>query len=167
MDVDRILSAFNDEHADYILIGGMNFFLNHAPVVTFDIDLWISDVPSNIDATHRALASLNAEASFDRKGDDWRRVSELGGSGWIRRQGVHCLNSPHGPIDIFLSVPGLGSEFTVLKPACPIRKTPGGVAYRSLNDDGMIRCQLALPAGIRKLDRLRALGYEGKSNEGC
>ena len=39
-------------------------------------------------------------------------------------------------------------------------RTPAGIPYRSLNDELMIRCQLALPPSVPKLDRLRALGYK-------
>src|SRR5678815_4764255 len=101
MNVDLILSTFNEAHADYILIGGMNFFLNHQPVLTWDIDLWISSREENIEAVHTALARLQAEVSFDRKGDDWQPLKAMASGAWLKRSAVHCLNSPHGPIDIF------------------------------------------------------------------
>ena len=43
MNVDRILETFNRHQVACLLIGGMNFLLRHQPVLTFDIDLWISD----------------------------------------------------------------------------------------------------------------------------
>jgi hypothetical protein len=37
MNVDAILRALNDAQADYLLIGGMNFLIRHAPELTFDV----------------------------------------------------------------------------------------------------------------------------------
>lgn len=159
MDVDRILSTFNAHRVDYILIGGMNFFLNHAPVATFDVDLWIDDGPDNRTGCHEALAALEAEVCLEPKGVIWQKVADLDGPRWLEQQAVHYLFSPAGPIDVFRFVPGLEAGFRALKGSCPERATPAGVPYRSLNDALMIQCQLALDKPVRKLDRLRALGY--------
>jgi hypothetical protein len=86
-------------------------------------------------------------------------VSDLPDWEWLRRAAVFCLNSPHGAIDVFLAVRGLDAGFAALKEKCPLRKTPSGVSFRSLSDDLMIACQLALSESERKQDRLRALGY--------
>ena len=160
MKVDNILSTFNEAGADYILIGGMNFFFKHEQVLTWDVDFWIAGGDANLAVVHRALTHLQAEVSLDRKGEQWRAVAELPSGEWLKRQAVHCLHSPHGPIDIFLHVPGLEDGFETLKVRCGLARTPSGVAYRSLSDELMIRCQLALPPQVRKLDRLRALGYK-------
>jgi hypothetical protein len=160
MDVDLILSTFNRRQAEYILIGGMNFFIVHEPVVTFDVDLWVADMESNHRAVHAALVELQAEVSFSPKGEDWRRLLAEEPPAWLTRQSVHCVVSPHGPVDVFRHVPGLEAGYAALREQCPMRQTPSGVPFRSLNDELMIRCQLALPANQRKLDRLRALGYE-------
>jgi len=159
MNVDLILSTFNEAGADYILIGGMNFFLVHQPVTTFDVDLWVADNDGNLRAVHNALAKLNAEVSFDPCGDDWRSVSGLAGWEWLRRAPLFCLNSPHGAIDVFRHVRGLEAGYQALRDACPMHATPSGIPFRSLPDDLMIRCQLALGESERKHDRLRALGY--------
>jgi hypothetical protein len=159
MNVDSILSTFNECGADYILIGGMNFFLVHQPVVTMDVDLWIADNDGNYRAVHRALVSLGAEISFDAKGDAWRQLQADESPLWLRRQAVFCLFTPHGPLDIFRHVPGLEDGFEALRDQCPIRHTPSAIPFRSLSDELMIRCQLALPEPIRKIDRMRALGH--------
>ncbi len=159
MNVDLILATMNQSGAQYVLIGGMNFFLVHDPVTTFDVGFWISDSSENLAAVHAALGGLEAEVSFLPSGDDWQPVSRLPGPAWLRRSAVFCLNSRHGAIDIFREVPGLEEGFDRLAPTCPVRWTPTGVPFRSLNDDLMIRCQLALPEPARKLDRLRALGF--------
>ena len=160
MNVDLILSVFNKHRADCILIGGMNFFIVHQPVTTFDVDLWIEDAETNLHAVHAALSELGAEVSFSRKGDDWQAVSGLGAPGWLRRAPVFCLNSLHGAVDIFRFVPGLEEGYPALRPLCPVRATAAGVTFRSLSDELMIRCQLALPEQERKHDRLQALGYK-------
>ena len=54
MDVHLILQTFNAHRVDYLLIGGMNFLLFHEPVLTFDVDLWIDDVPENLRARNSA-----------------------------------------------------------------------------------------------------------------
>jgi len=157
MNVDLILSTFNRHEAEYILIGGMNFFLVHQPVTTFDVDLWIEDSTSNHRAVHAALSELEAEVSFSPKGDDWRRVSQLGAADWLGRAPLFCLLSPHGAIDIFRTVRGIEESFESCRVCCPIRQTPAGIRFRSLTDELMIRCELALPEKERKLDRLRLL----------
>jgi hypothetical protein len=37
MNVDEILRTLNQEHVDYLLIGGMNFLLRHLPELTYDV----------------------------------------------------------------------------------------------------------------------------------
>jgi len=157
MNVDLILSAFNRHHAEYILIGGMNFFLVHQPVTTFDVDIWIEDSAANHKAVHAALSDVGAEVSFSPKGDDWRLVSQLDGPDWLARAPLFCLLCPHGAIDIFRSVRGLEAGFAACRAHCPVRHTPTGVPFRSLTDELMVACQLALPENERKLDRLRLL----------
>jgi len=159
MNVDLILSTFNEHGVDYILIGGMNFFIVHQPVTTFDVDFWIADAELNHQAVHRALSALDTEVSFSPKGDDWRPVVTLPSPTWLTRMGVFCLTSPHGAIDVFRFVPGLENGYEALKQSCPVRETNSGIKFRSLSDELMIRCQLALPEPQRKLDRLRYLGY--------
>lgn len=160
MNVDLILSTLNRHGADYVLIGGMNFFLVHQPVVTFDVDIWIADLPANHQAVHAALVELQAEVSFSPHGEDWRPLRVEEPPDWLIRRPLHCLYTPHGPVDVFREVAGLEAGYAVLREQCPLRQTPTGVPFRSLSDALMIQCQLALPEGLRKLDRLRALGYE-------
>jgi hypothetical protein len=161
MNVDLILSAFNEQGADCILIGGMNFFLVHQPVSTFDVDLWVADDEANLRAVHQALSQLSAEVSFDPKGECWQNIARLSDWTWLLRAPLFCLNSPHGAIDVFRHVRGLEAGYDALRGSCPLRKTPTGVSFRSLSDSLMIQCQLALSEAERKQDRLRALGYRG------
>lgn len=57
MNVDHILATFSKHNVASILIGGMNFLLRHAPVLTYDVDLWIEDTPENLDRCARARRS--------------------------------------------------------------------------------------------------------------
>ena len=164
MNVDLILSTFSARGADFILIGGMNFFLVHEPVTTFDVDLWVSDSDANLAAVHSALVELGAEVSIDRKGEDWQAVSHLESWAWLRRAPLFCLNSPHGAIDVFRHVRGLEAGYRALRDTCRVRSTPSGVPFRSLSDALMVQCQLALSESERKHDRLRALGYRQGSH---
>lgn len=153
MDVERILQAFNEEKVRSILIGGMNFFLRHDPVSTYDVDLWIEDSEVNKARASRALSSLEAE--WGRTDAEWKRV--LPDGFWMRGQGCFCLTSPAGSIDIFLAVDGLEDGFEACFARAVHTRTLGGVNYVALSDSDMIRCQEALPEGLRKLDRVRVL----------
>ena len=159
MNVDLILSTFNEAGADYILIGGMNFYIVHAPVSTHDVDLWVADGELNLRAVHAALGKLSAEVCFDSKGENWQLVAQLADWTWLRRAPLFCLNSPHGSIDVFRFVRGLEAGYEMLRDLCPQRRTPTDVPFRSLSDALMIQCQLALSEAERKQDRLRTLGY--------
>ena len=161
MNVDLILSTFNEQGVDYVLIGGMNFFLVYQPVSTFDVDLWVGDDENNLQAVHAALTKLDAEVSFDPKGERWQAISGLTDWKWLRRAPLFCLNSPHGAMDVFRFVRGLEAGYGALNGSCPMRQTPSGISFRSLSDELMIQCQLALSEPERKQDRLRALGYRG------
>lgn len=153
MNVDRILEAFNAHRVAYLLIGGMNFLLRHAPVLTYDVDLWIEDTPENLAHCEKALAELRAEWGSSQ--DDWGPIARRL-PGWLATQALFCLTSPHGAIDVFRSVKGLESWAT-----CRARATTGttgaGVVFVGLADEDMLKCQMALPESERKDQRIRLL----------
>lgn len=143
------------------MIGGMNFLLRHAPVLTFDVDLWIEDTPENLRRCEHALAEL--QAAWGRSEEDWGPVAQKE-PGWLQTQVVFCLTSPHGAIDIFRAVKGLDDWAACRRTALPGR-TAAGVSFLGLSDRDMLRCQLALPEAARNKDRIlalkRALGEAG------
>ncbi len=153
MNVDLILETMNRCEVAYLLIGGGNFLLRHAPVLTYDIDLWIEDTEENLDRCREALGALGVE--WGASETDWGPVAGKGPQ-WIRTQHVFCLTSPHGAIDIFRSVKGLPSW-----PACRARAQPAstaaGVPYWGLADADMLECQLALDEAERNQERIRVL----------
>jgi hypothetical protein len=136
-----------------ILIGGMNFLLRHRPIVTFDIDLWVEDGAENLCRCERALAEL--EAAWGATDEAWGPVAALH-PGWLSRQALFCLASPWGAIDIFRNVLGLEDFRAALARAVPAL-TAGGVPYRGLCDEDMLRSQLALDERERSQDRIRIL----------
>jgi hypothetical protein len=163
MDVDAILRAFNAERTRYIMIGGMNFYLRHEPVSTFDVDLWVADEPANLGRVGRALFQLKAE--WGRTESDWKRVPA--DPSWIKGQGWFCLTSPAGALDVFLRVEGLVDGFEECYQRAVHEKTGGGVPFMGLADEDMLRCQEALPEGLRKLDRMRVLRSKLKNGSGA
>ena len=58
--IDDILQVLNHHGVQYILIGGVNFLLQHQPIATFDVDFWVEDSDENRDRCHAALAALGA-----------------------------------------------------------------------------------------------------------
>src|SRR4051812_4999042 len=150
MDVDGILSTLNKNEVKYILIGGVNFLLRHEPVLTFDTDIWIKDTSENRIRLNQALINLGAEWGENEK--NWKPVSK--DPAWLERQGVFCLTTNYGALDVFRSVRGLGTFEECMSEAI-ISKTATGIPYYGLSDKHMLDCQLALEEGNRKLDRIR------------
>ncbi len=153
MNVDRIVETLNGHQVAYLLIGGVNFLLRHAPVLTFDVDFWIEDNPENLRRCETALGELHAQ--WGASDDDWGPVS-LKAPGWLDRQSVFCLTSPHGAIDVFRSVKGMG-DWAASRARAVAGRTAAGVAFRGLSDDDMLACQMALPEGQRNQQRVDLL----------
>ncbi len=159
MNVDRIFDTLNQFGVAYLLIGGMNFLLRHAPVTTYDVDLWIEDAPDNRDRTEKALAALDAE--WGRTDADWGLVC-LKPPGWSASQTVFCLNSAAGAIDIFRAVAGLPA-WSICHQRAIRERTAGGIEYYGIGDVDMLQCQYALDPGLRRSDRVLALEKALKS----
>jgi len=153
MNVDLILETLNRNQVAYLLIGGMNFLLRHAPVLTYDVDVWIEGTPENLRRCECALGELQAE--WGASDDDWGPVADKP-AGWLGRQSLFCLTSPHGSIDVFRSVKGLG-PWTASHSKAQAGETGGGVQFLGLSDDDMLESQMALPEAERNQDRIRAL----------
>ena len=161
MNADTILAAFNRCGVDNLLIGGMNFLLRHQPVLTYDVDLWIQPSPENRLRCESALSSL--DAAWGETEEVWGLVAHRM-PGWLGHQSAYCFTSPHGSLDVFLTVAGLEDWRTCLERA-DSAVTATGVPYRALSDRDMLACQLALPEAERKLDRIRILRQCLKAEE--
>lgn len=151
MNPGPILKTFAAYGVDCLLIGGMNFFLRHRPVSTFDVDFWVNDEDVNLARVNSALTELGAEwgASDDTFAPIPRDPS------WLKRQSVFCLTSRAGAIDIFRSVRGLPSYAECRAQSVKIERD--GIGFQALSDVDMLACQLALPEGERRLDRVAYL----------
>jgi hypothetical protein len=153
MNPDRILGAFDRREVDALLIGGMNFLLRHQPVLTFDVDFWVRDTDGNLARVADALRDLGVEWGRDEK--SWALLPE--DHTWLRSQTVFCFTSPAGAIDIFREVRGLEGQYEACRQRSHPAKTASGIPYRSLSDEDMLACQLALPEQERRLDRVAFL----------
>jgi hypothetical protein len=153
MNVDRILQTMNRHRVEYLLIGGVNFLLRHGATLTYDVDLWIDDTEDNRARCEQALADLSAEWGADD--DDWGPVADKP-KGWLSRQGVFCLTSPHGSIDVFRSVAGLSSWKQARQQAIAAA-TQNTTRYYGLSDADMLQSQMALPEERRNRDRIETL----------
>jgi hypothetical protein len=163
MNVDHVVQTLNRHEVAYLLIGGMNFLLRHAPLLTYDIDLWIDDTPDNVDRCERALAELQAE--WGPSEADWQPVAKRT-PGWLSHQSVFCLTSPYGAIDVFRSVRGLES-WAACRATAVCGRIAGGAAFWGLSDEDMLKCQMALPESDRDRERVRILSEAiGQTTDG-
>jgi len=162
VNVDRILEVLHDEKVEFLLIGGMNFLLRHVPLATFDVDIWIHDVPANRLRCTLALARL--QAAWGPTEDSWGPVNEYDAA-WLETQAVFCLTTPFGALDVFRQVSGLPAWEECRKRAVAAT-TGGGIPFLGLSDADMLRCQYALPESLRRLDRIRHLENLPDSSRG-
>lgn len=153
MNVDAIFQTLTQHHVEWILIGGMNYLLNHEPVLTYDVDLWIRDAAPNRVRVCQALVEL--ECSWGPTEDSWAPVPN--DPSWLTQQPLFCLTSPYGAIDLFREVLGMEGRFAECWEAARERATAAGQPYRSLSDLHMLQCQLALPEELRKQARITRL----------
>ena len=153
MNVDAILEACNRQQVDCLLIGGMNFLLRHQPELTFDVDLWARDDDANLERLNLALKELGAE--WGRIETEWLPVPT--DWHWLRIQGVFCLTTQHGAVDIFREVRGLEGRYDECRARAASGTTGSGVKFLGLSDEDMLACQEALPPGQRHERRMAIL----------
>ena len=72
-DFRDILSAFNAEGVEYLVVGAYALAAHGHPRATGDIDLWINAQPDNADRVWRALVRFGATVD-DLKRDELTRV---------------------------------------------------------------------------------------------
>lgn len=149
-DILRTLQALEVE---YLLIGGMNFFLAHQPVSTQDIDVLIEDSEDNRRRCELALTAMDAE--WGKSDSDWGYVRDKA-PGWLSQQQVYCLLTNFGPLNIFRSVKGVVS-FKEAKQRASVKLLDDQVSVSLLSARDLLECQLVLPEGSRRLDRVAYL----------
>ncbi len=155
MNPSRVFNVLNSHQVSYLLIGGLNFAMNFRPeYLTFDIDLFVQDSPSNLASLNKALITL--ESSWGPDDISWHALPDDDGK-WLTKQSCFCLVTASGPVDVFRAVQGLENRYIECYDAGNDRQTLDGITYRSLSAPHMLECQLALDEKDRKLDRVRFL----------
>ena len=160
MNIDRMLEVLNGHKTDFLVIGGVNFMFRHSPELTYDLDIWVQDTDQNLLTLNSALRDLGAE--WGATDESWGAVP--GNPEWLKRQGMYCLITREGPLDVFRDVRGLEGRYDECARAAVLAKTRAGMLFRGLSDRHMLETQLVLPPGEQKPTRIatlrRALGIE-------
>ena len=152
-DYQAVFRVLNEHAVQYLLIGGLNYFLRQKPVSTQDIDVYVEHSRDNLTRCESALSALHAQ--WGRDDADWELTSAKP-VGWLSGQSVFCLLTPQAPLDIFLSVPGL-SSFAEADAKAAGFITNDGTKVRCISTEHLLACQMALPENLRRLDRVRHL----------
>ena len=87
--------------------------------------------------------------------EDWGPVNAKS-KGWLLGQSVFCLLTPFGPLDIFLSLPGI-SNYAAAMDRSNSLDLELGLQIRLISARDLLECQLALPEIYRKPDRIHYL----------
>ncbi|MGH7968993.1 MAG: hypothetical protein ACREIC_09740, partial [Limisphaerales bacterium] len=125
MNVDEMLKALNRNHVDFLLIGGMNFLLRHRPELTFDVDIWVRDDDENLARLNHALKEMGAE--WGRTESEWKPVPA--DWHWLQGQGVFCLTTAHGALDVFREVRGLEGGYLECRARAAPSQTAAGIPF--------------------------------------
>jgi len=159
-DYRQVFSTMNSHSVSYLLVGGLNYFLLHKPVTTQDIDLLIEDTPQNGSRCELALKELKGE--WGRRDEDWGPVSEKR-DGWLSSQSVFCLLTNCGPLDIFLSIPGIPNYQAAFLRSIAL-ELDTNTSVRLISPADLLECQFAIPEAYRKPERIAFL--RGKLEHG-
>jgi hypothetical protein len=140
LNIEAILTALNNGSVRYMLIGGANFMIRHAPLLTYDVDVWVDDNEENLARLGKMLHTLKAEwgpteQTWQVVPADWK---------WLMRQAVFCMTTPIGALDVFREVRGLEQQFEACYARSASVTLPSGITFRALSDEDMLQSQLAL-----------------------
>ncbi len=153
LDYERVFRVMNECSVKFLLIGGLNYYLVHRPVSTQDIDLFISDNVENRRRCELALEELGAQ--WGRNDEDWGPVEQKM-PGWLSYQGVYCLLTIAGPVDIFRSVAGVASFDRALVDSKELI-VGSKTVVRLIGTKDLLACQMAIPETARRQDRVKHL----------
>jgi hypothetical protein len=152
-DYRTMLACLLSHEVDFLLVGGLNFFLAHQPVATADVDILIDDSESNRMRCEAAIASMDGQ--WGKLDADWGPVRDRL-SGWLSTQGVYCLITKFGPLDVFRSLSGIDSFTLAATRSIQYPLFPNQYV-RLISASDLLACQLALDESIRKRDRVHYL----------
>lgn len=149
VDPGRIIEELNRAQVKYVVIGGVAATLHGCPEQTYDLDILYAATPEN---RSRLLNALNAlQAEWDHPLTD----------AVLQRQPVFALNTKHGDLDIFTSVPGLDDYFSA--PTAVLEF--GGIPVKVLELSALIRTkEAAADPNPRKQSALQYLKALQKQN---
>ena len=153
LDYERVFRVMNHCGVEFLLIGGLNYYLQHRPISTQDIDLFINDTLENRSSCELALKELSAQ--WGRNDDDWGPVGQKT-PGWLGYQGVYCLLTIAGPVDIFRSLAGVASFHSALVDSKAL-VVGSNTLVRLIGPKDLLACQMALPETVRRQDRVKHL----------
>jgi len=123
MDIEHILRTLNDHGVDYIVIAVLG-----EPHKPRGIGIWIEDTEANRIEVNFALQELGCQN--DTGENAWKTTPAS--PEWLLQDNQHRLNCPHGILEIFRAVKGLGS-YESFKPNASIRSMQDGELYYSLS----------------------------------
>jgi predicted nucleotidyltransferase len=95
-DYKDILSALNDEKAEYLVVGAYAMAVHGVPRATGDLDVWVNATESNAERVWKALERFGAPLAQLKKKD-------LSAPGLVYQIGVAPVR-----IDVLTSVSGVG-----------------------------------------------------------
>jgi len=153
LDYERVFRVMNQCSVEFLLIGGLNYYLLHRPISTQDIDLFINDDVENRRRCELALEELRAQ--WGRNDDDWGPVGQKM-PGWLSYQGVYCLLTIAGPVDIFRSLAGVASFDRALVDSKELI-VGSNTVVRLIGTKDLLACQMAIPETARRQDRVKHL----------
>lgn len=97
-DYSDMLSAFNDEQVEYLLVGAYALAAHGLPRATGDIDLWVRATETNAQRVMRALVSFGAP------------LSEVSTQDFVTPETVFQIGVVPRRIDILTSISGVEFE---------------------------------------------------------
>jgi hypothetical protein len=95
VDPALIIRELNRAEVEYLVIGGIAATLHGCPEQTYDLDIFYAPTAENRARLLTALQAIQAEWDLP--------LSDA----ILQRQPVFALNTRHGDLDIFTSVPGI------------------------------------------------------------
>lgn len=149
-DFVEILSAFNAERVEYLLIGGYALAAHGLPRATGDIDLWVNPAPQNAAKVWRALGRFGAPL-------DRLSVGDFSNTETFVQFGVAPSR-----IDILTSIPGLAFAEAYAARITPILD---GLPVSTLSRDDLVASKRAAgrPQDLADVARIEAQARGGPS----
>jgi hypothetical protein len=132
----EIFLALGRNDVPYVLVGGIAATVHGATFATFDVDICFQRKRAACERLAAALAELSARV-FPERGTDVPLTPEL----LLDHRMVH-VTTPAGRLDLFTSIPGLGSYDDIVTEST--RTVVEGVVVPVLTLDQLIRAKSAL-----------------------